>query len=325
MRAWLALILLASPAAAGDLPTAQFLRIGAGARALGMGEAYGPVAEGAQAVYWNPAGLASLKSADLSYSHSEMMRFFHHDFLAFALPVRALGGAMGASATLYYEDPLDLVTNTNQRVGSFRTHCEAFSLAYAASFLGGEEAPPSDLDGIWVLPARGRSPGRLSLGLSAKAVLQSVYDRRASAAAADGGLLWKPRGLGGLSLSLAFRNLGTKARFISESESLPAEVCAGAAWRLSGPGGRLVAAAEGGAPLSGFAFGKLGLEYSFPVGEGAAMAARLGYKSTGRDLGALAGATAGVGLSRGALGFDFGFQPMGDLGEVYRIGLGWGF
>jgi hypothetical protein len=55
------------------------------------------------------------------------------------------------------------------------------------------------------------------------------------------------------------------------------------------------------------------------------MAARLGYKSTGRDLGALAGATAGVGLSRGALGFDFGFQPMGDLGEVYRIGLGWGF
>ncbi|PCI40668.1 MAG: hypothetical protein COB53_00650, partial [Elusimicrobia bacterium] len=34
--------------------SAQFLRIGVGTRAAGLGEAYGPIAEGPDAIYWNP-------------------------------------------------------------------------------------------------------------------------------------------------------------------------------------------------------------------------------------------------------------------------------
>ena len=41
--------------------SATFLRIGVGARAEGMGEAFVAVANDPSAVFWNPAGLASLQ------------------------------------------------------------------------------------------------------------------------------------------------------------------------------------------------------------------------------------------------------------------------
>ena len=36
---------------------AQFLKIGVGARAIGMGGAFVAVADDATAIYWNPAGI----------------------------------------------------------------------------------------------------------------------------------------------------------------------------------------------------------------------------------------------------------------------------
>ncbi|NMC43939.1 MAG: hypothetical protein GYA46_08465, partial [candidate division Zixibacteria bacterium] len=44
-------------AADGALSTAGFLRVGVGAKAMGLGEAFTAVADDASAVYWNPAGL----------------------------------------------------------------------------------------------------------------------------------------------------------------------------------------------------------------------------------------------------------------------------
>ncbi len=48
---------------------AGFLEIGSGARALGMGKAYGAAAEGHDALFWNPAGLGSPYQTGLRMSH----------------------------------------------------------------------------------------------------------------------------------------------------------------------------------------------------------------------------------------------------------------
>ena len=62
MRIALIAALLASAPPARAIQTdvgtaaAQFLQIGAGARSLGMGDAYTAVVEGPDSAYWNPAG-----------------------------------------------------------------------------------------------------------------------------------------------------------------------------------------------------------------------------------------------------------------------------
>lgn len=49
----------------------EFMRTGVGARALGMGGAYVAVAEDVTAIYWNPAGLVSMKNLQVHGMHSE--------------------------------------------------------------------------------------------------------------------------------------------------------------------------------------------------------------------------------------------------------------
>ncbi|UCE06886.1 MAG: UPF0164 family protein [bacterium] len=60
---------------------AEFLRIGVGSRALGMGGAFVAVADDGTASYWNPAGLASLRKHQVSFSHVQMFdNLAHHNF-----------------------------------------------------------------------------------------------------------------------------------------------------------------------------------------------------------------------------------------------------
>jgi len=48
---------------------AQFLKIGIGARSLGMGESFVAVANDAEALYWNPAGISQFNKNALFFSH----------------------------------------------------------------------------------------------------------------------------------------------------------------------------------------------------------------------------------------------------------------
>ncbi|RMF60827.1 MAG: hypothetical protein D6748_03175 [Calditrichaeota bacterium] len=53
--------------------TAQFLKIGVGARAIGMGEAFIAVANDAEALYWNPAGLTLFDKNSVFFSHIQWL------------------------------------------------------------------------------------------------------------------------------------------------------------------------------------------------------------------------------------------------------------
>jgi len=50
---------------------AQFLKIGIGARALGMGESYVAVANDAEALYWNPAGISQFNEQTVFFAHTQ--------------------------------------------------------------------------------------------------------------------------------------------------------------------------------------------------------------------------------------------------------------
>src|SRR4051812_46013243 len=74
--------------------SATFLRIGVGARAVGMGETFVAVANDPSAIFWNPAGLASLQRRELSISAVEWPADIHYEHLTLLMPSRRLGGSI---------------------------------------------------------------------------------------------------------------------------------------------------------------------------------------------------------------------------------------
>src|SRR2546425_1036113 len=71
-----------------------FLRIGVGARAIGLGESFVAVANDPSAIYWNPAGLASLQRQEVALSHVGWPGDVNYEHVAYVLPVRRLGGSL---------------------------------------------------------------------------------------------------------------------------------------------------------------------------------------------------------------------------------------
>jgi len=76
--------------------SATFLRIGVGARAVAMGETFVAVANDPSAIYWNPAGLASLQRRELSISHVQWPADIGYDHVTLTLPSRRFGGSRAA-------------------------------------------------------------------------------------------------------------------------------------------------------------------------------------------------------------------------------------
>jgi hypothetical protein len=72
----------------------SFLKIGVGARAVGMGEAFVAVANDPSAIVWNPAGLASILRQEVQFSHTEWPADINYDFLIYVMPSRRLGGSL---------------------------------------------------------------------------------------------------------------------------------------------------------------------------------------------------------------------------------------
>lgn len=73
-----------------------YLRLGAGARPLGMGGAFVALADDATASYWNPAGLGQLERPQLAAMYSLMSMDRMHNFITYAQPLGKLG-TVGAS------------------------------------------------------------------------------------------------------------------------------------------------------------------------------------------------------------------------------------
>jgi len=70
-----------------------FLKIGVGARAVGLGESFVAVANDPTAIYWNPAGLASVQRQEVALSHVSWPGDINYEHVAWVLPTRRFGGS----------------------------------------------------------------------------------------------------------------------------------------------------------------------------------------------------------------------------------------
>lgn len=342
MRILLLAALLAAAAPARALApltgtsAAEFLRLGAGARSLGMGEAATAVTEGPDAAYWNPAGLAGLSRPEVLYSRSELPAGVHYDFLALTYPSQYFRGTFAVAVTRLSQEKLAMVDASNQDTGSFAPHSEVYALSYGHQF-----ADNDPLVGArdyfrenWNLPRvdrpydEEREPwtGEIAAGFTMKSINETLGTRKATAFAVDAGAIYRPSYIHELIIGGALRHFGSRLRFISEAEPVPAEAAASVAYDARVDDWRLLPALEADVPYAGAPYGKLGFEASRAVAPGMSAAARLGWSSrTASELGAVSGLAFGVGLQAGGFRFDAAMAPSSPLGSGLRISAGWKF
>src|ERR1035437_9224154 len=85
---------------------AAFLKIGPGARPAGMGEAFTGVSDDIHAIYWNPAGLGTIKTPEITGMHMQYFQSIQYEFAAFAYPTKE-HGTLGFAVTNLHTDNIE--------------------------------------------------------------------------------------------------------------------------------------------------------------------------------------------------------------------------
>jgi len=81
------LMVCLSPSLYGAKYAGEFLSLGVGGKALGMGGAFVAIADDGSAGYWNPSGLWQMKSKELLLMHAETFgSLLNHDFISYVIP-----------------------------------------------------------------------------------------------------------------------------------------------------------------------------------------------------------------------------------------------
>ncbi|RPI06087.1 MAG: PorV/PorQ family protein [Ignavibacteriae bacterium] len=142
----------------------QFLKVMPCARATALGDAYSAVASGAEAIYWNPAGLAWSEDQEISLSYINWIFDAKLYDLAFGLPVANLGSF---GLQLQYVD-----------YGSFDEAIRTGATFYpgqSGAYLTGRTFKPYDYV-VGMTFAR-KLTDKFSFGVSVKYAYESLYDQ----------------------------------------------------------------------------------------------------------------------------------------------------
>jgi hypothetical protein len=290
----LILTLAAVSASAGEPGTAGFLflRLGDGARASGMGEAFTAVADDATSIYWNPAGMASVQGVEINLTHSEWFQGIRLEQVSVVNEM--FSGAAGINFTGVYYGSMDRYGETPTLVpdGTFAPYDLAFSGGYA-------------LD---ILP-------NVSIGAAVKAIYEKIDFESATGWAVDAGILHRSK-IKGLTLAASVLNYGPQTKFVTEKFFPPFQIRGGAAYRYDAPWlrGHVILASDAVFPNDSSAKVHFGMEYTYR----SMVAIRAGYKAN-YDV---QGATVGLGVKYHGLSFDYAYMPMDfNLGDGHRFSL----
>ncbi|MFC2061776.1 PorV/PorQ family protein [Elusimicrobiota bacterium] len=275
---------------------AEFLLINPGARAAAMGNAFVAVADNIEAVFWNPAGLASMKMKEVSATHAKWLDDIAYESLGYGHHIPGYG-TLGVSALYLHMGEMEGRSRTGQETGDFNAYDMSVSLSFGRAVLG-----------------------NLSVGTNVKYIRQNIEDESASGIAVDLGGLYEVKGTR-LMLGGALQNIGPKMKFVKEKYSLPLTLNFGVGYRF----GLAVLALDIKRQLiEEHTSVSIGTEYcpvEFFALRGGYLVNLLGEgigntKTKGSGISDLG---AGLGLKLSGLQFDYAFVPFADLGNTHRI------
>jgi hypothetical protein len=185
------------------MTSANFLKIGVGAKALGMGGAFTAVADNSSAIYWNAAGLRLLENSQVEFSHQSWYQDIFVENLSIAFPRDRFSFGAGLTYVSYGEV---------QSFDEFGNPGDELSMYNLAAMFGAAV----DLS------------ENVAVGVTAKYIEQSFDIVKGTAFAGDVGLMV---GYGGLRLGMSAVNLGTGIKYVEREERLPAAIRTGLSFR----------------------------------------------------------------------------------------------
>jgi hypothetical protein len=169
---------------------ATFLEIPVGARAVGMGSAFVSVASDATALYWNVAGIASLKRYEIVGIHSRWIAETSFDYAGLIIPLSGYG-TFGVSFTSLNMD--DMIVRTVEKPEGTGEYFSAgdinIGLSYAFSLTE-----------------------RFALGVTARYIQEKIWHMTAGAFALDLGTTFRTDLFNGLIIGASITNFGTSLK-----------------------------------------------------------------------------------------------------------------
>ena len=271
-----------------------FLKLGIGGRALGMGEAATATASDLSTIYYNPAGLVDLSSANILVMHKEWFQDVKTEYIAGQTVISRFSLGLSVNATSV--DNIQLREIPGPPLGTFdaRNAAIGLTIAYAADSC-------------------------LSFGFTGKYLYEKILIDQASGFGIDIGSVYKTPW--DLYFGLSVSNLGSVNELQNESSALPTIIRGGVAYISDVPqiSGSLTVAGD----LVRFSQDKIthlhiGAEYSYDK----TLFLRAGYQ-TGYEARSV---TAGIGFHYTMFQIDYAFIPTRyDLGSTHTFSLGIAF
>ena len=307
----------------------QFLKVLPSARATGLGDAYSVWASGAEAVYWNPSGVALTEKYDVSATLINWIFDSKQGALSYA---QSLGniGAIGAQImyvdygtfeeTVLYRPDIKELPDPGMTGATFRPFSYVAGLTYAKSLTE-----------------------KFSMGISFKYAYESLYNGSnivytdnsgtttsyktyASAYLFDFGIRYNT-GFKTIQVGAAIQNFGPDFVYAVEKQHAPMSLRVGVAADIIGPNSLLL---ESSGQRFGLAFDlfqpndyeqqeHIGVEYEFA----SFLSLRIGYKFNYDTEGLTFGGGIHSTMSRMKIRLDYSYGSLGVyLGNTNRISLG---
>ncbi|OGS46156.1 MAG: hypothetical protein A2539_03040 [Elusimicrobia bacterium RIFOXYD2_FULL_34_15] len=265
----------------------SFLKMDTGARPVAMAGAFSGIADDANSIQYNPAGISQINKSEITLSHNEWIEDIRSEYLGYIQPINK-SWTLGLAMNYLYTSGLVKRDIYGNELG------ETF---------GGN-------DGSSSITLSKKINKDVFVGTNLKIIREALDEKKDIAYASDFGLLYK---LSKLQIGLVAQNIGTKIKLYQDSFSLPITFRVGLGYKFAKNttiGFDIIKSIDNKTDF------RLGGEYwLFDI-----LAFRAGYKfnpdeNTGK------GINAGAGLKYKNYQADFGFVPFGDFGNIYRMSM----
>ena len=301
--------------------SAQFMKLGVGARAIALGGTFVAQANDLSALYWNPAGLSKLTGGAVQFSHTQYLADISYNYAAFGVKVGNIGTI---AASLVYLDSGEMEVRTiSQPEGTgelFKKQDLALQLSYAKALTD-----------------------RFAIGGTLKFIREQIWHSAATAMAFDIGVLFTTP-YENLRLGASMSNFGPKmqmsgrdiifstdpspnqegnveivnSEYLTDQYALPLMFRVGLAWdAIATPTHHITVMTDAAHPNDNSEYVNMGLEYAFRD----LFALRTGYRNaleTDGEQGLTFGGGINLRVDRTTkVSFDYAYAEFGRLEQTH--------